>query len=312
MFTLCTSLVSVPYLDLNRGINFEEMFRECSSLESTADLNTTSGKKFARMFFPSGALKCISKINTLKSVYSIDMFNGASALVAPTSAEQAHIMSTPGVNWGNPNPCPVPKAFRMKVWTPTTPAFTVTGGAVTVEDNLDGSFDVSSYNPITWITSTNAIAATKVELIKTDTITNCEHMFHNWGDLADIAITGRQFSNVSNFGGMFQNCAALVDIDTTRIDVSPTATSINGMFSGCTALTDIDVSTWYTSNVTDMSGAFSGMANIEYLDLRDLSCAKVTDMNHLIDGDTKLKAIRVPGDMVTTGPSANMSNMFSN
>ena len=80
MFSLCSSLQSVPLLNTASGTNFSSMFSSCSSLQSIPLLNTASGATFSSMFSSCSSLQSVPLLNTASGTTFNSMFSPCPSL----------------------------------------------------------------------------------------------------------------------------------------------------------------------------------------------------------------------------------------
>ena len=169
-----------------------------------------------------------------------------------------------------------------------------------------------------------SIRFVEVNNIKVGVITgqpNADRMFEGATNLQTADLSGLMFSNVpngnfsgiSNFSYMFNNCKSL-----TSVELPPcnTATNCSYMFSGCSNLANInlndqkliDFGNFDTSNVTDMSYMFY-QTKIAYIP-RNIKYNNVTNLSHMFDGCSQVKWM--VDNQNNASKAVDMSYMFAN
>ena len=137
-----------------------------------------------------------------------------------------------------------------------------------------------------------------------ENLTNASFMFANCTSLKELYIYDNfDFSAVTLFTGMFQNCEALSYLECGFI--TSNATDMSFMYSGCKSLQDIMEHHYFgeaeNAKLKSIRGMFSGCKKIEYCNLNELLTVNVTDMSYVFDGCSSLTTVEI-GD----------SNYFSN
>lgn len=137
-----------------------------------------------------------------------------------------------------------------------------------------------------------------------ENLINASFMFANCTSLKELYIYDNfDFSAVTLFTGMFQNCEALSYLECGFI--TSNATDMSFMYSGCKSLQDIMEHHYFgeaeNAKLKSIRGMFSGCKKIEYCNLNELLTVNVTDMSYVFDGCSSLTTVEI-GD----------SNYFSN
>ena len=107
-------------------------------------------------------------------------------------------------------------------------------------------------------------------------------MFGGCAALTNIDVSKLDTSKVTDMDSMFYGCAAFTNIDVGKWDTS-SVTNMASMFYGCAALTNIDVSKWDTSSVTSMDSMFYGCAALINIDVGNWNTSSVTNMDWMFD-----------------------------
>lgn len=137
-----------------------------------------------------------------------------------------------------------------------------------------------------------------------ENLTNASFMFANCTSLKELYIYDNfDFSAVTLFTGMFQNCEALSYLECGFI--TSNATDMSFMYSGCKNLQDIMEHHYFgeaeNAKLKSIRGMFSGCKKIEYCNLNELLTINVTDMSYVFDGCSSLTTVEIGN-----------SNYFSN
>ena len=133
------------------------------------------------------------------------------------------------------------------------------------------------------------------------------YMFGGCAALTNIDVSKLDTSKVTDMDSMFYGCAALTNIDVGNWNTS-SVTSMDNMFYDCAALTNIDVGNWNTSSVTNMASMFYGCAALTNIDVGKWDTSSVTSMDNMFDDCATLTNIDV-GNWNTSSVT-NMYGMF--
>lgn len=101
-----------------------------------------------------------------------------------------------------------------------------------------------------------------------------DRMFYRCINLAQVDVSGFDFSTTVSAREMFADCHVLSKIDADNWK-SSTITDLNGMFRNCRSLTSLDISGLDFSNIDDMQGLFSGCQNLSELSLSNSRTASI-------------------------------------
>ena len=154
----------------------------------------------------------------------------------------------------------------------------------------------------------NLITITGIESLKTDEVTNMDHMFNGCSGLDSLDVSGFNTENVTTMYSMFNTCRGLKSLDVSGFDTS-NVTNMGYMFSSCRGLKSLDVSGFNTSNVTSMSYMFNTCRGLKSLDVSGFSTSNVTNMSYMFAGCSGLKSLDV--SEFDTSKVNNMTNMFN-
>lgn len=106
-------------------------------------------------------------------------------------------------------------------------------------------------------------------------------------------------NGVTNIGGMFNNCNALVNLDVSKWNTS-TVTVMREMFERCHALKTVDVSKWNTGKVADMNGMFKDCKALTSIDTSKWDTSSVVDM-----GDMFYQSLIHTSNLTSIGSTTN-------
>ncbi len=85
--------------------------------------------------------------------------------------------------------------------------------------------------------------------------TSVTDLFADIGALTEVDFTNADLSRVTDFSGLFRNCASLTRVTGLHADA---ARDLSGMFSGCAALQEIDLSRVKATEAPTLTGMFTG------------------------------------------------------
>jgi len=125
------------------------------------------------------------------------------------------------------------KPFRMIITSPTVPTVKdVTGGAITIDDNGDGTFTAWSDDDIThFAMDGNKADITKIHILKAFTVTSLNTTFKGLSAMEHFSWRG--YCNVNDFRETWDGCSSLTTfpyIDTSK------GTDFFGTWGGCIKL----------------------------------------------------------------------------
>lgn len=90
---------------------------------------------------------------------------------------------------------------------------------------------------------------------------------------------------------LFNNCARLVDVDLSGLDLSK-ATDTSRMFYGCKSLKKVDLSPLNTSNITDARSMFVGCTRLISIDLGNCDLRNLENSAWMFSGCESLKNVK--------------------
>lgn len=133
---------------------------------------------------------------------------------------------------------PVLYPFHMRVISPTVPGYNFTDGAAAMTDNGDGSYDFTSFDPISAIlATTNKEDQTRVEIIRGDSLYS---LYTAWSDCTGLtSFDGRGLTNCSLFRYTWWGCTGLLHFNTAGMD---NASDVAHAWYQCSGLLSFDSS----------------------------------------------------------------------
>ena len=106
-------------------------------------------------------------------------------------------------------------------------------------------------------------------------INNCEKMFINCIDIAEIDLSNFDSSTVTNMLYMFQGCESLISINFKNIDTS-NVEGLSLMFKDCKSLVSLDLSGFKTSKNKGTNKMFQGCISLKSLNLSNFDTSSIT------------------------------------
>ena len=173
-----------------------------------------------------------------------------------------------------------------------------------------------SFADCTSITSTaywfhgcsNLTVISGIEYLKTDNVTDMDHMFSGCYRLTSLDVSGFNTANATDMGSMFSGCFGLTSLDVGNF-MTDKVKDMHSMFYSCSSLTNLDVSRFNTENVTNMSEMFEGCSGLTSLDVSGFNTAKVTGMKRIFYDCSSLTSLDV--SHFNTEKVTDLSYMFS-
>lgn len=112
-------------------------------------------------------------------------------------------------------------------------------------------------------TNLTSIANPGIHLIN---VTSFQTTFRNSG-LTSIDFSGADFSNCTNFSGIFRDCSSLISADISGMNVS-SSTTFSSFFQDCNNLTTVNISNWiYPSGNFSLGAFFIGCSSLVFSNL---------------------------------------------
>lgn len=109
-------------------------------------------------------------------------------------------------------------------------------------------------------------------------IQNLRLLYYRCRELTDVTFNG-SLSNVQDFGGAFQLCNHLVNINTSQWNLH-SLKYFNDTFNWCDNLINLNSSQWNLYNVINLSGTFYRCLNLQNLDVSNWNVCNVQDMSN--------------------------------
>lgn len=114
-------------------------------------------------------------------------------------------------------------------------------------------------------------------------ITNAGGMFEECRAITNLDLSGFVTSNLTSMCSMFEYCSALTSLNISNFDTSNVETMLN-CFMGCRSLTSLDVSSFDTSQNRYFSGMFWYCASLTSLDLSNFNTSQSNEMGQMFQG----------------------------
>ena len=173
-----------------------------------------------------------------------------------------------------------------------------------------------------------------VSLKWNNSLINCSEMFKDVNKVKSFDFSNFDFSKVTDFSNMFNNCTSLKNInfgnskikifnmDSTfyncknlqSLDLTnfKTSESINmeAMFSNCNSLNYLKISNFETSKVENMAKMFYGCSSLISLDISNFETNNVVNMEYMFRECTNLVDLKLPSNFITSSVT-DMNSMFS-
>ena len=141
----------------------------------------------------------------------------------------------------------------------------------------------------------------------TGKVTTFGGMFNECKSLTQLDVSGWDTKNVTNMYNMFQNCYLLTQLDVSGWDTR-NVTNMCNMFQYCHLLAALDVSGWDTGKVTTFGGMFNECKSLTQLDVSGWDTKNVTSMGNMFRHCRLLTTLDV--STWDTGRVTNMNSMF--
>ena len=160
---------------------------------------------------------------------------------------------------------------------------------------------------------------TSIDLSALDTseVTNMGGMFDECEQLTSLDVSKFDTSQVTDMSYMFEYCSSLTSLDVSNFDTSK-VTAMRFMFSKCRSLTSLDSSNFNAPELTDITDMFSELTNLETLNLSNFNAPELTDITDMFSGFADLGILN-PTNLETLNLSnfnapkiTNMNAMFKN
>ena len=142
------------------------------------------------------------------------------------------------------------------------------------------------------------------------TLTSTANWFAYCSNLKTInGLSYLKTDSVTNMNHMFYRCSGLRDLDLTTFNTA-NVTDMSSFIEGCSGLLAIDMTSFNTENVINMGWMFGGCSSLPVFNLVSFNTDKVTDMRYMFSQCENLKTIYV-GDGWSTKSVTESVSMFS-
>jgi len=145
-----------------------------------------------------------------------------------------------------------------------------------------------------------------VSMIWNNSLINCSQMFKNVIKVESLDFSNFDFSQVTDFSGMFTNCTNLKNINfgNSKIKINNMAST----FYNCKNLQSLDFSNFDTSSVTTMANLFYECNSLVSLDLTNCKTSELINMEAMFTNCNSLNNLKISS--FETSKVQNMANMF--
>jgi len=266
----CYALTSFPGLDFSNGTSFNATWNNCTQLKHFPVISTQSGTSFRHTWRDCSSLDCLGAVNTTSATDTTSMFENTT-ICRPNATERAQIEATPGIDWVSDvrsgMDCCTQLKLDIKVTSSALPGLAgVTGGSITVTDNSDGTYQLTSMDAIsTFMISNNDDKITKIEII-TEELTSLNRTFKGCIKLTEFIASSTAFGLVTDFSEAWYNCEKLISFPI--IDTSKGTNFYRAWFS-CSTLTSFPLLD--TSSGTNFSSTWHSCSSVTSFPLIDTS-----------------------------------------
>ena len=286
----CTNLVSFDGSGLTEVTDTKYTWKGCTSLKYL-DISALSKVTSLQGFVQDcTSLECINSMIAPNVTGMGFAFDNTPALVHPNAVEQAQYFTTTGVNWINPEDCPLGARFKATATSDVEPtAADVTGGTLTYTD-LGGTpkrWSIESNDPITkvsWMSNTD-ITTFEVQSAKDLTELGDGTSYATWAGCANLtSFDTSGLTNVTNASGAWSSCSGLTSFDTSPLT---NVTDASHAWASCSGLTSFDTSG--LTSVTSCLWTWNGCSGLVSFDASGLG--SVADLKESWHDCTSLQCI---------------------
>ena len=314
----CSSVTHIAYLFSNSQVtsldlskwsmpnvtSMRNVFYNCSTLSSLniSGWNTSNVTDMAYMFCGCKALSTIVGIDTW-DVSNVSNMNYTFSYCTSFNDTTLELFS----NWDTHNLVEMCGTFEgASAITTTTALSTWDVSNVTNMTNLFKSCSgLSEVNALSNWDTNNVTNMSNMFLnceslrvcpeLKTSGVTDMSYMFRNSNIITFgmVKLQNYDFSNVTNFSGMFQGCSGITSINSLTDINTSSAIDMGEMFADCTQLSLIgNVLNWDISNVTGMYKMFANCPALRRVtELQLFNTSNVSNMGHMFKGCSALTSL---------------------
>jgi len=322
-FINCTTLSSVPTLNLASCSNTHTLFAGCTSLKEVENVTLGAIETTRSMFDTCISLETAPEMNTTSLVYATSMFVSCTGLknipnydlrnasdVSSMFSACTGLRYVPDMQFANCNTCASMFATTSNLKKVGRLSFTGTGNT-----SLSSMFSQSGVEYVELLDCRSAVTlqflfsnATKLkkigQLANTGNVTNWQSAFSTCLDL--LKAPDANTSSGTNFSQMFQSCPKLrtvpaydfrrtttlastftscTDLEYVPFFELPLITTTQSMFDGCTNLVSVG-GLGNTANLVTVSSMFNNCKQLESVPLFNTS--RVTSTQSMFNGCQKL------------------------
>ncbi len=302
-----SGLMKFDSTGIDNATDASAMFSRCHRLTNVTGNGFKGATNLAFLFLGCENLICIKELDTTSATGTKNMFKSCTHLVQPDAAAIVDLTDSNGAVWKNSKDCPPPKLLPPRIRYTSTEDLTqltayAIGGTPRIEDNGDGTYDLTSDDLCTFIalngdyTNFYYKPITKIEVIEGNSLTKVRDisgdetgLFAHLQSLKEIIVRDKM-QNLVDADCMFQETMNLEKIDITGMDTSKVTTMAN-MFQGCPKLTGLDLSHLDFSKVTNFNFFLQNCQALAYIKLPELNGSIITNVSGMFSNLPRLKCI---------------------
>ncbi len=280
----CEGLTSFDASGLINATRIKMTWDHCLNLTSF-DASALTSVVYASYAWSSCAgLICFSRLNStgFSDIGArTGMLLDCTSLTSPNTAEQTLLQGSTGLDYINPDSCPlIPKRFEMLVTSSVIPSYDFYGVQVDVVDNGDGTYLYSTANAVTKLSSSGK-RETEVLVISAFDLVDLSYAWHSCGELTSFDASG--LTSATTLNNTWLYCTSLTHFDTKGLT---SATNISQAWSNCHKLTTFD--TRGLTSATNASGAWEWCMDL--VCFNELNSTGFTDKTYMFDFCNSLTA----------------------
>ena len=227
MFSGCSSLTTIPFLDTSNVIKMTYLFAQCSNLITVPQLNTSKVTHMGAMFAGCRKLATIPRLDASSAKYMTYMFEGCRNLIEVPPLVTSKVLD-------------MAYMFHYCSLLTSIPMLD-TSKATNISGMFAGCTNLTEVPKLNTSSATNialmfenCTSLTTIPLLNTSNVTDAQGMFYGCRNLTTVP--QMDLSSATDVRDMFHSCAHLTEVP--QMDLSR-ATYVNDMFNGCTSLTTV-------------------------------------------------------------------------
>ena len=227
MFSGCSNLITVPFLDTSNVTKMTYLFSGCSNLITVPQLNTSKVTHMGAMFAGCRKLVTIPLLNTSSAKYMTYMFENCKSLTEVPQMDTSNVLDISYIF----KSCSLLTSIPMLNTSKTTAMHGMFYGCTNLTEVPQ--LNTSSATNMSCMFE-NCTSLTTIPLLNTSNVTDARSMFYGCRNLTTVP--QMDLSSATDVMNMFTNCSNLTEVP--QMDLSM-AKYVNDMFNGCTSLTTV-------------------------------------------------------------------------